>query len=430
MKRSFTLLALAAACAAFSSARADVKLPAIFSDHMLLQQDLAVPVWGWADAGEQVSVSLAGQTKTTQAGADGTWSVKLDKLAASGEAQTLSVQGKNTVTVQDVLVGEVWLCSGQSNMAMNVARAQGLRAGTGGRRVAADPHVQGIVGRGSDAARQVQRPMGGLHARERRRFFGHRLLLRSRDPQGAGPAGGPDQLVGGRHPDRILDQPGGPETPARATAALPKLGRQRGQLGPGQGSGRIREAAGGLEAGRRQGQGGGPEPPRPPRKPSEPRLDNHSPANLFNGKIAPLIPYAIRGAIWYQGESNAGEGQLYALQLPLLIRDWRARWGEGEFPFAWVQLPNFHKPQQEPVEDSGWVLVQEGMLKTLRLPNTGMAITIDVGEADNIHPTNKQAVGRRLALWALAKVYGRPGPSCGPIPCGQRIEGQQDHRLA
>jgi hypothetical protein len=124
VKRSSTLLAIAAACAVFSSARADVKLPAIFSDHMLLQQDRAVPVWGWADAGEQVSVSLAGQTKTTQAGADGTWSVKLDKLAAGGQPQTLTVQGKNTVNIQDVLVGEVWLCAGQSNMAMNVARAK------------------------------------------------------------------------------------------------------------------------------------------------------------------------------------------------------------------------------------------------------------------------------------------------------------------
>lgn len=163
---------------------------------------------------------------------------------------------------------------------------------------------------------------------------------------------------------------------------------------------------------------------RPPRPISEPRLDSHHPAALFNGKIEPLIPYAIRGAIWYQGESNAGAGgQLYELQLSTMIKDWRARWGEGAFPFGWVQLPNFRAPQKEVVEDSGWVLVQEAMLKTLSLPNTGMAITVDIGMADNIHPTNKQEVGKRLSMWALAKVYGQNVASSGPLPAGHKVHG-------
>jgi len=139
--------------------------------------------------------------------------------------------------------------------------------------------------------------------------------------------------------------------------------------------------------------------------------------------IAGLIPYAIRGAIWYQGESNAGRGQLYELQLTTMITDWRTGWGQGDFPFAWVQLPNFHAPQTRPVENDGWPLVREGMRKALRLPNTGMAITIDVGEVENIHPRNKQAVGQRLAMWALAKVYGQADAASGPLPAGHEVNG-------
>jgi len=132
--------------------------------------------------------------------------------------------------------------------------------------------------------------------------------------------------------------------------------------------------------------------------------------------IQPLIPYGIRGAIWYQGEHNRRSlSQLYGDQLATLIRDWRQRWGQGDFPFAWVQLPNFMALQTQPSETTGWVLVREGMLKTLSLPATGMAITTDVGDAKNIHPKNKQAVGNRLARWALATVYGRNLVPMGPI---------------
>ena len=141
---------------------------------------------------------------------------------------------------------------------------------------------------------------------------------------------------------------------------------------------------------------------------------------LYNGMIAPLVPYALRGAIWYQGEANSADrvkAKAYRAQLPLLIEDWRTRWGQGEFPFAWVQLPNFDGPGRN------WPLMREAMLKTLAVPNTGMAIAIDIGEADNIHPKNKQEVGRRLSLWALGTVYGKPGATSGPLPAGHEIKG-------
>jgi sialate O-acetylesterase len=162
-----------------------------------------------------------------------------------------------------------------------------------------------------------------------------------------------------------------------------------------------------------------------PKTPTGKKAATSEPKNiiggLFNGKIAPLIPYALRGVLWYQGEANThpGKGALYQNQLPLLVTDWRKRWND-ELPFAWVQLPNYNRPGE------GWSLVREAMLKTLRLPKTGMAITVDIGEANNIHPKNKQEVGRRLSLWALGTVYDRKVPAVsGPLPAGHEIKGNK-----
>jgi sialate O-acetylesterase len=164
----------------------------------------------------------------------------------------------------------------------------------------------------------------------------------------------------------------------------------------------------------------GKPPPRRPQQIVSPRYATHHPAVLFNGMIAPLIPYAIRGAIWYQGESNAGSAQsakLYRLQLPLLVNDWRRRWEEGDFPFAWVQLPNYKTTAK------GWPEVREAMLESLSVPNTGMTINIDIGDERDIHPKNKQDIGHRLALWALAQVYGQKIAWSGPLPAGHRMVG-------
>jgi hypothetical protein len=174
--------------------------------------------------------------------------------------------------------------------------------------------------------------------------------------------------------------------------------------------------------------------PRRPRRQTNPKTSQHRPANLYNGMIAPLIPYGIRGAIWYQGEHNAGRefSHLYQAQLPTMINDWRRRWGQGNFPFLFVQLPNFRTLQTKPVEPSGWVTVRDAMLKTLAVPNTGMAITVDIGEARDIHPKNKQDVGLRLALWALGTTYKKEIVYSGPIAKSHvvkngRVEIKFDH---
>ncbi len=426
--RKSYLVSIGAVLLLGSSAHANVKLPGIFSDHMVLQQNVPLPVWGWADAGEQVTVSIAGQTRTATADASGNWKLKLGALAADSPL-TMTVTGHNTIVIQDVLVGEVWLGSGQSNMQLSVndvrnawqekasARFPQLRMFTVGRIPATSPKTN-CEGKWLVCAPET---VGSFSAAAY--FFGRELHQKLGVPVGL-----------------IHSSWGG--TPIETWASMPKMeaepelvpvlknwratlypyDEQKGQAQYIQALEKWTNNAAKLKA------AGKTVPPLPQKK-GDPRLDKNYPANLFNGMIAPIIPYAIRGAIWYQGENNAANdlARLYSIQLALLIQDWRQRWGEGAFPFAWVQLPNFHPRTTNIVETNyhNWCIIRECMLKTLAVENTGMAITVDVGEANNIHPKNKQAVGHRLALWALAKVYDQNIPYSGPLPDGQEIKGNE-----
>jgi len=399
-----------------SAVHADVKLPAIISDHAVLQRDRAVPIWGWADAGEEVTVALAGQTQTVKAGADGGWMVKFDKLPAD-KTLTLEVKGKNTLTVKDLLVGEVWLGSGQSNMAMTVNRSKDFAQE---QPAAKFPEIR-MFKESSPAASEPQKGGSGswqVCSPQTVALFSATLYFFGRDLHQTlkVPVGLINSSVGGTpitawnswdvQKDKKELHPLFAEWNKKAEtfdlkAALAKYEKDYAAW---------KEAAAKAKA-------DGKTATRPPLKPVLPKLDAHHPATLFNGKINPLIPYAIRGAVWYQGENNAGKvgSEHYGLQLRMLVEDWRARWGD-EMPFAWVQLPNYHKPQTQPVEESGWVQVREQMTKTLALPKTGMAITLDVGEESDIHPKNKQDVGKRLAMWALADVYAVKGVTAsGPL---------------
>lgn len=399
-------------------AHAEVRLPGLFGDHMVLQSGGKVPVWGWAVAGEKVKVEVAGQTVETAAGADGRWRVDLAPLP-SGGPHTLVVSGGNRIEIKDVLCGEVWLGSGQSNMAMKVNGALDFPKEQAD---AGHPRLRMFVTAANSAPKPADdckgewkvcsaETVGSFSATAY--FFGREILREVKTPVGLIVS-----AVGGTPIDSWVDgdlQRSSPEMrgffdaqksddaafdPARAKADY--------------------EAA--LEKWKEQVKQARLEKQQPPRKPQDPVAMREKKSNmggLFNGMIMPLVPYAIRGALWYQGEANTvpAKAPYYQHQLPMLVTDWRKRWGAG-FPFAWVQLPNFTGAGRDLSQ------VREGMLKTLRLPNTGMAVTIDIGEPANIHPKNKQEVGRRLAAWALGTVYGRAGTeTSGPLPERHDVRG-------
>ncbi len=415
-----TLILPIAFLAVLLPARADVSLPTLFSDHMVLQRDAEVPVWGWAETGEEVSVSLAGQTKTTKAGADGKWRVKLDKLSVA-EPVTLTVKGKNEIAVADVLVGEVWLCSGQSNMGFAVQQAENFAQ----EKAAANyPKLRMFIVT-SGAATQPQEKcngkwivctpesVGGFSATAY--FFGRELHAKL-----GAPVGLIHSSVGGTPIEAWTSLDAQKDVP-EVQPIFESWSRRIATWDPAKARADYETKNAAYTALAEKAKADGKPVPRKPVLPVEPSIDGHRPANLFNGKIAPLIPYAIKGAVWYQGESNSGSpaaGLAYRKQLPLLIADWRARWGQGDFPFGWVQLPDFVNGSSD-----GWCLVREAMLQTLRLPHTGMAVTLGLGEKHNVHPVKKQEVGRRLSLWALGEVYGQKGATSGPLYAGHKITG-------
>ena len=324
---------------AATTARADVKLPAIFSDHMVLQRDAVVPVWGWAEPGEKVTVNIAGQTKTATADTVGKWSVKLDKLSA-GESLTLVVNGKNKITVNDVLVGEVWLGSGQSNMQMwmksvrdlehekATAKFPQIRMFTVARHEAVTPQTD-CEGKWVLCSPETVETFSATAY-----FFGRELHQKLGVPVGliASSVGATpieawtslDKQEGKKELDPVFKEWNEklrvPYDPVKAQAQYEK------QYSAWR-TNSAKRVAEGKPAG------------YPPEKPVPPREHKNYPGNLFNGMIVPIIPYAIRGVIWYQGENSGREGfaQLYENQLPLLIADWRERWGQGAFPFGQLQ---------------------------------------------------------------------------------------------
>lgn len=398
------LLAVALCVFAPWPAVAAVRLPAILSDGMVLQAGQPVAIWGWAGPDETVTVSFLGQSRTTRPGAGGRWSVTLSPLPA-GEGGTLVVRGENRIEVQDVLVGEVWLGSGQSNMAMTVARSRDYPEEQAAARL---PRVRMFKEESPSAEAPSAEPRGRWVACAPETvgafsatlyFFGRELHRELGVPVGlinSSVGGTPIEAWIAADAQRAvpelraaLDKPTEPVPAAKASKAARAADPAQAE----------KAKAKADAAARRKADVGG----------------------LFNGKIAPLIPYTFRGALWYQGEANTlpGKPALYEAQLRLLVQDWRQRWGR-EFPFAWVQLPNFGGAGRD------WPAVREAMLRTLALPATGMAITIDVGEEKDIHPRNKQDVGRRLSLWALGTVYGRPVPATsGPLPAGHEIHGRE-----
>jgi len=400
---------------------ADLKLASVLSDHMVLQRDKAVPIWGWADGGESVTVTFAGQTRSATAGADGKWSLTLDALDASAEPRVLLVTGKEgrKIEVKDILVGEVWLGSGQSNMAMTVAGCNDFEAEKAGATFPLIRHFRESSGP-ADSPQAEGKGSWQLCSPETVGGFSAVLYFFGRELHGelGVPVGLVNTSVGGTPIESWVAagvQSSDPETKANYDKRLETYRQFDPAEAPALHENQLAIWKAASEKAKANGT---PFVVPPPKDPLKMHQLKGGPAGLYNGKVVNLAPFALRGMLWYQGEGNAGNPGLYYKQLTQLVTSWRALWGE-ELPFAWVQLPNYTAPGE------GWPRVRESMLKTLTLPKTGMAITIDLGDAKDIHPKNKQDVGKRLSYWALGTVYGKDVPAIsGPLPAGSTIEGK------
>lgn len=414
---TFNLVASLGCFLSAATLQAEVRLAGVFGDHMVLQREMAVPVWGWADPGESITVTVGDQSKQATADATGKWMLALDALPAGGPF-ALTATGSNKVTINDVLVGEVWLCSGQSNMAMTVSRAKDFDSEQQHADFPQIRHFKTVAHATPEPQADCSgswsvcssETVGGFSATAY--FFGRKLHQDLNVPIGLinSSWGGTDVAAWTSLPAQQAVE-----------AIVPKLEAFDARItafDAEQAKATYEAAIAAWEKQAATAKKEGKPVPRKPRPVGDPRVDQNRPANLFNGMINPLIPYAIRGATWYQGERNSHsieDGILYATQLKALIGDWRSRWEQGDFPFLTVQLPNFHEAVDQPVQTTGWVMVRESEMKTLQLKNTGIAITTDVGEANDIHPKDKQTVGHRLALWALGTTYGQDVVYSGPL---------------
>ncbi len=411
------LLAILAGCSALFAA--DFHLGSPISDHMVLQREKPVAVWGWADAGESVTVTFASQSKSATASADGKWMLKLDALVASAEPRSLVVSGKDghKVEVKDVLVGEVWLGSGQSNMAMTVQSSNNFEVEKAAANYPLIRHYQ----ESSTHAEQPQAEgkgkwsacspttVGSFSAVLY--FFGREIHREVGVPVGL-----VNTSVGGTPIESWVSaetQMSAPETKVVYDAQL----KAYQGFDATKATALYEKQLATWKVAMEKAKADKKDLPRKPYEPIAMRKFKGGPAGLYNGKVVNLAPYTLRGMLWYQGEGNAGNGGLYHQQLTQLVTSWRTLWND-EVPFAWVQLPNYTAPGE------GWPRVRESMMKTLELPKTGMAITIDLGDAKDIHPKNKQDVGKRLSFWALGTVYGKNVPAIsGPLPAGSAISG-------
>jgi sialate O-acetylesterase len=411
IRRSAGLLALLAAASLGSAAepRSELKLHGLFADGMVLQRDLPCPVWGTASPGDVVDVTIAAQKKSTKTGPDGRWSVRLEPMTAGGPHE-LTVSGRSTIAVRGVLVGEVWLASGGSNMRMPLKATKIAQTDVDD---AIDRLRFFVVPPGS--ADQPQKDAGGAWKSASSEaagdfsaaayYFGRELLKQLKVPVGILQAAVDDSRADQWIAKRSLGQSRG----GRGASVLHSMQMENYEIVNQKYLGSVARA----EEARKKGE------PIPPILPRPPKPDSVS--DLYNAQIAPLIPYGLKGAIWYQGEAETYNTAAYATMFPALIRSWRADWGQGEFPFLFVQLEN-HGPRKNLPGNSLWAQFRESQSKGLTVPNTGMAVAIDLAEPDEALPRNKEDVGKRLSLWALARVYGKDLAYSGPLYESMAIE--------
>lgn len=434
-----TTASLALALISIGHLSAEVKPNPLFADGAVLQRDQTVPVWGTAREGEKVTVEIGNQKLTTTA-KDGKWRVDLKPLTV-GEPLTMTLTGENTVKLNNILVGEVWICSGQSNMdfrfgASAMAKEDGPKANFPKIRmftVDKVPSLTPVAERGGSWVESSPETVGKFSAVGY--YFARDIYQKLNIPVGmihTSWGGTPAQAW-----TSIEGLGEAPELKDYLTSAKNALASQAPDLQEKIAQYTIAKKAWDESVGNafqatlkewkvasaQAKKAGKPAPPTPvpsspaPVAPPNPGNSSNFPTTLYNGMIAPLVPYAIKGAIWYQGESNASNSRQYRTLFPAMIADWRTKWKIGDFPFFFVQIAPF---QGQPPE------IREAQFLTLaKSKNTAMAVTTDVGDATNIHPTRKAPVGARLALAARALTYGEKIEFSGPLYQSMKAQGDK-----
>jgi len=408
--KKLTLL-LAFSLALTSALRAELMIPAIIGDHMVLQQKQSDPIWGWDTPGTKITVTFAGQKYSTTAGADGKWTVKLDPLPANASPQTLTVSGSTQREIRDVLIGEVWMCSGQSNMEFQLAFERNGDLET------AEAELPNL--------RLITVPKLGTQELQND-FKGQWQASTPETVRGFSAVG----FLFGRYLGEVLKVPVGLinnswgasqaeawvrrsalQSDPRFKALMDATLKREAELKSEKGQAAFAKAMAEWKSASEKAKAEGKTPPRPP---TQWLTGQYFAGNVFAGVLHPTIGFGIKGVIWYQGESNAVGAYQYASLFPFLIEQWRKEWGQGDFPFYWVQLANYQTAYHLPAGDSYWAELREAQTKAMRLPNTGQAVTIDLGEGSDIHPKNKHDVAARLVRWPLVKDYGMNLPYHSP----------------
>ncbi|MBI9018132.1 MAG: 9-O-acetylesterase [Phycisphaerae bacterium] len=381
----------------------NLKLASLFASDMVLQQQTQAAIWGWAKPNETITIVTSWDNKVVKTGSDtdGKWKTTVKTPDAGGPYTVVVKSSDETITLENVLIGEVWICSGQSNMQwrMKQLASQGtnmyqadidkanypnIRYCLVRQRIALEPQEE------CELAWSICKPGNVPEFSAVAFFFGMKLHSELNVPIGL-----------------ISTNWGG--TPAQAWTSGTTLEREFPEYKATMGKYPeiIKQGKTIFHNWQKEAKGLG--------------INHHSPSGLYNGMIEPLVPFAIRGAIWYQGESNRADPMQYRRLFPAMIKDWRNKWSIGDFPFYYVQIAPFWYNDTPP----STAYLREAQMMTLALPNTGMAVTMDIGNEKNIHPLKKKPVGNRLALWALAKDYGKDIVFSGPIYQKYKVEGNK-----
>lgn len=411
MKKAIPFI-LSALVLAFAStfASGEVTLPKILSSHMVLQRGQPIHIWGWADAGEQVTVTLHGATASAKADDLGHWSVYLAPEQAGGPYQVTVAGAHSTITLDDVMIGDVWFASGQSNMELPLSGFPGSAVVDNAAeeiRNATQPSLRllNVPRKATPYPQQDQGATWTLCTPETAAdfsaaayFFGREIAAREHVTVG------------------LIDSTWG-GTPAEAWMSMDSIGADAGLMPvfaewAHVSDDYVDDARVIAKEKRQDDAARAAGKPLPKRNTWHPNLDSWDPAWLYNGMVAPAVNYPIKGVIWYQGETNSAveRAAMYERIFPALITDWRKQWQEGNFPFLFVQISSF---TSTPEED--WAVVREAQRRALKLTDTAMAVTVDIGNPDNVHPSDKQDVGHRLALAARALTYGDQLEYSGPM---------------